>query len=67
MTRQPRTTEELSEWQEEYDQVEREWRKWLCRNLSRCGTIENAWGVFKAQWQGDTSFLEIDAVFGGYE
>jgi hypothetical protein len=67
VSRRPSTTQELSQLQREYDQVEQEWRKWLCHNLSHFGTIENSWYAFKAQWQGQTSFLEIDAVFRGYE
>jgi len=65
MAKKPRTSEEHKQWQAEYNQVQNAWLKWLCLKLSHFGNIDNAWQAFKAEWQGDLQYLDIDTVYNG--
>ena len=52
MAEEPRTLEELKQWQRDYKQVVQQWIVWLRENATAYGTAEDAWRAFKRQWSG---------------
>ena len=52
MTKEPKTIEEVRQWQKEYKLFQQAWLDWLVVNEPRYESVEDAWLAFKAQWQG---------------
>ena len=52
MAKEPKTLEEIKQWQRDFKQIQLEWIDWLRANEARYKSIEDAWLAYKAQWQG---------------
>ncbi|MDH3674061.1 MAG: hypothetical protein OES12_01090 [Anaerolineae bacterium] len=52
MTKEPKTIEEVRQWQREYKLFQEAWLDWLVANEPRYKSVEDAWLAFKTQWQG---------------
>jgi hypothetical protein len=52
MVKEPITVEEISRWQRDYKQFQREWLDWLITNEAHYKSVEDAWLAYKTQRQG---------------
>jgi hypothetical protein len=63
MARQPSSFAERVQWYTEYKQNEQEWLNWLETNARHYKSLEDAWGVFAAQLQDNSSFINVETAF----
>jgi len=52
MAKEPKTLEEIKQWQRDFKKIQLAWIDWLRANEAHHKSIEEAWLAYKAQWQG---------------
>ena len=63
MARRPKTYAEFVQLYQEYRQNEQEWLDWLEANARDYQSVEDAWYAFAAQWQDNSSFINVETAF----